>query len=150
MLMVIYLVRNTQIQCTPPSPPQICLRADLQQMESKAYLFTHRRAGPAPQHPWSFLLCQWQRPCRQQEAVVTGSSLLLCLLPVRELKVVNILVLHPGRRTRPPCSLRPRLPSYPFLVGTAQTLCRPECLGVEVFAIKTSIALETSGSVVSR
>ena len=81
-----------------PYPPQIRLHADLQQIESKAYLFTHRQAGPAPQHPWSFLLCQWQHPCRQQEAVAGGSSLLLCLLPVRALKVGNILrlVLHPA------------------------------------------------------
>ena len=133
------LLRNThwQIQCTPPSPPQIRLRADLQQIESKEYLFSHRQAVPAPQHYWSFLLCQWSRPCRQQEAVAGSRGFLLCLLPVRGLKMGNILVLRrPGRRTRPPCSLRPRLPSFPFLVGTAQTLSRPQCLGVEVFAIQ--------------
>ena len=29
-----------------PLPPQILLHADLQQIESKAYLFTNRQAGP--------------------------------------------------------------------------------------------------------
>ena len=38
MLWLYTLLRNTHIQCTP-QPPKIRLRANLQQIESKAYLF---------------------------------------------------------------------------------------------------------------
>ena len=46
-----------QIWCPshPPTPP-MRFPADLQQIESKAYLFTPHQAGQAPQHPWSILL----------------------------------------------------------------------------------------------
>ena len=150
--MIIYLVTW---HSNPVLPPQIRLRADLQQIESKAYLFTHCQAGPSPQHPWSFLLCQWQHPCRQQEAIAGGSSLLFCLLPVRGLKVGNILVLHPAVLAVPgvalvlpalvvPVSL-PTLfwwvPLKLFIVHNASAL--------KFLPNKTSIALETRWSVVS-
>ena len=65
-------------------------------------------------------------------------------LPVRELKVGNILVLHPavlavqGVVLVLPALFVPDSPTpfLPFLVVTAQTLCRPQCLGVDVFAIQ--------------
>ena len=131
------MLHNTQIQCTPP-PPQIRLLADLQQIESKAYLFTHRQAGQAPQR--SVLLVSGSA------LVIVGYGLLLCLLHVRGLKVGNILVLHPtvlavqGVILVLPALFVPNRPSYPFLVGTAQALCRPQCLGVEVFDIQDVIA----------
>ena len=61
----------------PPTPhPQIRLRADLQQIESKAYLFTPRQAGQEPQHPLSLLLVSGSA------LVIVGYGLLLCLLTV--------------------------------------------------------------------
>ena len=51
------LLRNLQIQCVPPLPfPTMSLRADSQQIESKACLFTPRQAHQAPQHTRSVLL----------------------------------------------------------------------------------------------
>ena len=47
----------------PPLLPQICLRADLQQIESKAYLFTPRQAGQEPQHPLRLLLVSASADC---------------------------------------------------------------------------------------
>ena len=56
----------------------------------------------------------------------------------------NILVLHPNVlavqgvvlvTVLPLLSSSPS-PFLPFLVGTVQTLCRPQCLGVEGFAIE--------------
>ena len=91
------LLRNTQIQCTPQAPPHPLASARWFAANRKQrVLFTHRQAGPAPQHPWRFLLCQWPRPCLQQEAVAGGRSLLHCLLPFRGLQVGNILVLYPA------------------------------------------------------
>ena len=44
MLMVIYLVTYHSNPVHPPTPPQISLPADLQQIESNAYLFAHCQA----------------------------------------------------------------------------------------------------------
>ena len=142
MLVSSKLLRNTQIQCTPPhTPPHLHLRADLQQIDSKlskAYLFAHRQAGPALNTLGASCCVSgppWQHPCRRRllppalltpgERDVGGQH---PRTPPRRPR-------RPWRRPSPPCSLRPRLPSYP-LVGTAQTLCRPQGLGVEVFAIQ--------------
>ena len=78
----------------PPIAPQISLRADLQQIESKAYyLLIIRQAKRLrllqAQHSWSVLLVSGRA------LVILGYGLLLCLLPIRGLKVGNILVLHP-------------------------------------------------------
>ena len=74
--------------------------------------------------------------------VVVGYGLLLCLLPVRGLKVGNILVLHPAVLAVPGVVLVLLAQFVPvslltlFLAGTAQILCRPQCLGVQFFAIQ--------------
>ena len=80
MSMVIYL--DTLLQCyvtlksSAPPPPQIRLRADLQQIENKSYLFTPRPAGQEPQHLLSLLLVSGRA------LVIVGCGFLLCLLPV--------------------------------------------------------------------
>ena len=74
--------------------------------------------------------------------VVVGYGLLLCLLPVRGLKVGNMLVLHPAVLAVPGVVLVLLAQFVPvslltlFLAGTAQILCRPQCLGVQFFAIQ--------------
>ena len=125
----------------PPIAPQISLRADLQQIESKAYyLLIIRQAKRLrllqAQHSWSVLLVSGRA------LVILGYGLLLCLLPIRGLKVGNILVLHPTVLTVPGVTgfvvlvLPALFVPCGQAVGTAQTLCRPQCLGVEVFAIQ--------------
>ena len=118
------LLWNTQIQCTHlrAQPPQILLHADLQQIESKAYLFTHHHI-----YLLIFIYSSAQRLntlrascCVSGRALVVGGDLLLCLLPVKRVeggqhpRTPPHHPRHPGRRPRPPFSLRPRLPSYPF------------------------------------
>ena len=121
----------------PPHPTPIRLSADLQQIESKAYLFTHRQAGQAPPHLWSVLLASGRA------LVIVGHGLLL-LTPRQRVKGAQ----HPrtpphrpccpGRRPRPPCSLRPRwVPLKHFVVHSAYVL------KFLPYKCETSIALET-------
>ena len=81
----------------PPPPPQLQLRADLQQIGSKVYLFTHRQAGqplsthserPCPESWWTL---QWPL-CHRR---LWPPALLTPCQRVEALKVGNILVLHP-------------------------------------------------------
>ena len=76
-----------------PQPPQILLHTDLQQIKSKAYhsiyLLIVRQAQCLNTLRASFCV-------NGHALVVVGYCLLLCLLPVRGLKVGNILVLHPA------------------------------------------------------
>ena len=74
---------------TPQHTYTILLHADLQQIECKACLFTPCQAGQGPQHPLSVL------PVSGSALVIIGYGLLLCLLPVRGLKLGNIPVIHP-------------------------------------------------------
>ena len=102
----------------------IRLRADLQQIESKGCLFTPRQAGHKPS----------ERPAglrvNGSTLIIVSYGLLLCLLPVRGLKLGNILVLHLTVLAVPGVVLV--LPA--LFVHNDSTLppCRPQRLGVEV------------------
>ena len=117
---------------TPP-PPQISLSADLQQVESKAYLFTHCQAGQAPQH-----LCQCGVLLASGCAlVVVGYGLLFCLLPVRGLKVGNIR--RPWRCPRPPStSMSSGLGDGEAKSEVEELLLRWRLHGVEGFGLSGS------------
>ena len=115
--------------------------------------FTHCQAGQAPQHPWSFLLVSGST------LVVVGYGLLLAYSPTSPRQRVEggqhprtppNRPRRPGRRPRPPCSLRPRLPSYPFWWVPLKHIVVHSAQAFKFLPYKTSIALETRGSVVSK